>query len=64
MFDMFMGMALFHGFGKQEDTLIHGDPTFWFRWRILYAIPIPFMLLAILIFVTFANKETIEYYVK
>ena len=64
MFDMFLGVALFHGFGKNGEPLIHGNPTFWYRWRVLYAIPIPFMILAIIIFVTFVNKETIEYYVK
>jgi len=37
---------------------------FFQRWRIQFLLPIPFMLLALLIFSTCARKETIEYYVK
>jgi hypothetical protein len=37
---------------------------FFERWRIQFLLPIPFMILALLIFATCARKETIEYYVK
>ena len=37
---------------------------FWQRWRIQFLLPIPFMVLALVIFATCARKETIEFYVK
>jgi len=41
------------------------QPTHFFqKWRIQFLLPIPFMVLSLLIFIVFARKETIEYYVK
>jgi hypothetical protein len=44
----------------KEDSPDH----FFQRWRIQFLIPIPFMIMALVIFGTCARKETIEYYVK
>jgi hypothetical protein len=50
--------------GSKEDNTANSPETkFWFKWRIYYLIPIPFMALAILIFLKFANKETIKFLV-
>ena len=37
---------------------------FFQRWRIQFLLPIPFMVASLFIFIIFARKETIEFYVK
>ena len=62
---MTVAMVLFQGIKEKNESLtINDNSTFWYKWRIYYLIPIPFMIIASLIFIVFANKETIEYYVK
>ena len=65
---MIIALVIFKGL-KEKDTHIRDidfdiHDTFWYKWRIYYLLPVPFMVLAIIIFIIFANKETIEYYVK
>ena len=62
---MIVAMAMFEGYKEKNKTFeFHDHSKFWYKWRIYFLLPVPFMIFAILIFVIFANKETIEYYVK
>lgn len=66
--DLFIGMQLITETSSSSSVDPNASqpppPQFWFHWRILYLLPIPFMLLSIMIFVIYARAETIEFYVR
>lgn len=65
--DLFLGMQLITetASGSTDPAASDGPPPqFWFHWRILYLLPIPFMLASMIIFSIYARAETIEFYVR
>lgn len=65
--DLFLSMQLITetSSGSTVDSAASSSPPqFWFHWRILYLLPIPFMLVSMMIFVIYARAETIEFYVR
>jgi len=61
--DLFLSMQLITE-TSSGSTVDPAAPQFWFHWRIMYLLPIPFMLLSMIIFVIYAREETIEFYVR
>jgi len=61
--DLFLSMQLITE-TSSGSTVYPAAPQFWFHWRIMYLLPIPFMLLSMIIFVIYAREETIEFYVR
>jgi hypothetical protein len=49
--------------GAPDTDMTQNTEAFWYFWRIYYLLPIPFMLISILIFLKFANSETIKFLV-
>ena len=60
---MFIGFMLFNDTTSSSSSS-SSDTSIWYPWRVYYLIPVPFMIISLVIFVKFAFKETIEYYVK
>jgi MFS family permease len=65
--DMFINIQLYQNASKDGTPPPVEDPTqipLFTQWRIQFLLPVPFMSLALLIFIFFAREETIDYYVR
>ena len=62
--DIFINIQLYKNAVADPSVSVDHHDHFFTQWRIQFLLPVPFMSLALFVFIFFAKEETIEYYVK
>jgi MFS family permease len=62
--DIFVNIQLYKNAASDSAVTVDHHEHFFTSWRIQFLLPVPFMSLALFVFIFFAKEETIEYYVK